>query len=386
LPNLPHKAHQQLTKNLLVKQAIKLQFPLVTAMAIDFSRVRFLRIIALALLLFVVFLHPSSAAPLTIDSFLADLTEYHYYPSIERIWDPLYVANSRNTNNIFIGFSNVLNIIYEKYVEESQFTRVLEITAGGARSFNMATHVISGQKRFVRSEEGFSAQTPLGNSTALYWNLNLDTDRFPFEDDFFDFVYCHHVLQDLSNPAHAFEELTRVARNGFVESPSPLMSTLLWDEYANLGFRGHPRHRFLLWTERESNTLHMIPKFPLMDQILPSLYGSLELETSAAAIVGQVYSVGADYYSWHDPADALYTAVDRHTNRTVSIELSRRRPRPNQRVKMIKHDIDYNFQSLVANGGYPSVIRQGVRHSIENAIAYFEEFVHPLMQLVPELQ
>jgi hypothetical protein len=329
------------------------------------------------LLIMTVFLQRIAGDVLTIELFMEGLTAEYFYPDIQRKFDQVYTTNSRETNNVYVSFSTLQNRVYEKYVRESHFTRVLEVSAGDDRMFDLATHVISGMSRVPRNTDGNGINIPRGNASAKGWKLDLDVERFPFEDNHFDFVYCNRVLQDLSNPEHAFGELTRVARNGYIESPSPLMSTLLWDEYQSIGFRGHPRHRFLVWTNLTTNVLHVMPKFPLMDQILPSLYGSWELEAVAKAVAEQVQSLGSDFYSWHDFADPPYMATDERTNRTVLIELSRRK----QPIKVIKHDIDYDFQSLAANGGYPSEIRRGIRQSIENAVLYLEQFLQPMLNL-----
>lgn len=334
-----------------------------------------------ACIIIIVLLCSVTAAPITIEAFVALLTEHRDYYDLNRKWDPVILQQSRDVNNKLVAFSTLQNRIYEKYVRESRFTRILEVTAGDARSFVLATHVISGQSRVPRNLAGNGKNIPLGNNSALTWKVDLDIDRFPFEDNFFDFVYCNHVLQELSNPVHAYEELSRVARNGYVETPSPLLHTLLWDEYQSIGFRGHPRDRFLFWTDKDTNVLHIMPKFPLMDHILPSLYGSWELETIAVAVASSlVMSLGSDFYSWHDPVDTVYTAVNEHNDSTIDLHLTRRR----KHARMIKHDIDYLFHSLAANGEFPSYIRKGIRLSIESSLAYMETFVQPMLDLKKE--
>jgi ubiquinone/menaquinone biosynthesis C-methylase UbiE/glycosyltransferase involved in cell wall biosynthesis len=65
-------------------------------------------------------------------------------------------------------------------------------------------------------------------------------ESLPFADHEFDFAYCRMVLEHVDDPAAACRELQRVARRGFIETPSPIA------EY--LG--GHPTHRWLVWVER----------------------------------------------------------------------------------------------------------------------------------------
>lgn len=45
-------------------------------------------------------------------------------------------------------------------------------------------------------------------------------ENMPFEDKEFDFVYCSHVLEHTDNPEKACSELMRVAKRGYIETPS----------------------------------------------------------------------------------------------------------------------------------------------------------------------
>ena len=44
--------------------------------------------------------------------------------------------------------------------------------------------------------------------------------KLPFNDNEFDFVYCSHVLEHVTDPEKACSELMRVGKRGFIESPS----------------------------------------------------------------------------------------------------------------------------------------------------------------------
>ena len=47
-------------------------------------------------------------------------------------------------------------------------------------------------------------------------------EPWPFEDDQFDFAVCAHTLEDVRDPVWVCDELTRVARAGYIETPSRL--------------------------------------------------------------------------------------------------------------------------------------------------------------------
>jgi SAM-dependent methyltransferase len=53
-----------------------------------------------------------------------------------------------------------------------------------------------------------------------------DINHIPFYDKTFDYVYCSHLIEHLDNPENGIRELTRVAKAGYIETPSILRETL----------------------------------------------------------------------------------------------------------------------------------------------------------------
>jgi hypothetical protein len=49
-----------------------------------------------------------------------------------------------------------------------------------------------------------------------------DRDPWPFADDQFDFAVCSHTLEDVRDPVGVCRELVRVAKAGYIETPSRL--------------------------------------------------------------------------------------------------------------------------------------------------------------------
>lgn len=47
-----------------------------------------------------------------------------------------------------------------------------------------------------------------------------DVENMPFSDKEFDFVYCSHVLEHTQNPEKACKELMRIAKRGYIETPT----------------------------------------------------------------------------------------------------------------------------------------------------------------------
>ncbi|MBI5115348.1 methyltransferase domain-containing protein [Candidatus Poribacteria bacterium] len=60
-----------------------------------------------------------------------------------------------------------------------------------------------------------------------------------FDDGEFDVAICKHVLEHAVDPEAACKEIARVARRGYIETPSP------WSEY----FYGYPPHRWMISAE-----------------------------------------------------------------------------------------------------------------------------------------
>lgn len=69
-------------------------------------------------------------------------------------------------------------------------------------------------------------------------------EQLPFADQEFDFAYSRSVFEHTIDPAAACSEMMRVARRGFIETPTPLA------EY--LG--GHPTHRWIVYIEKSNNS------------------------------------------------------------------------------------------------------------------------------------
>jgi hypothetical protein len=84
--------------------------------------------------------------------------------------------------------------------------------------------------------------------------VRADASALPFRDGGFDFVIASHLGEHVEDPQGFCGELARVAKAGYVETPSPLADYLLDEEYHiwRVGRRGQelqfrskgPRSRF----------------------------------------------------------------------------------------------------------------------------------------------
>ena len=57
------------------------------------------------------------------------------------------------------------------------------------------------------------------NGKLLLWG---DVQRMPFRDRVFDFAMCFHVLEHVPEPAKCLNELQRVAKRGYLETPNEI--------------------------------------------------------------------------------------------------------------------------------------------------------------------
>ena len=89
--------------------------------------------------------------------------------------------------------------------------QVLDI-GSGSHPFPDATVQV---ERSVERHQALPGASPL--------QVTADIHDLPFRNKCFDFVYCSHVLEHVDDPLQACEEIMRVGKRGFVETP--LIST-----------------------------------------------------------------------------------------------------------------------------------------------------------------
>jgi len=127
----------------------------------------------------------------------------------------------------------------------------------------------------------------------IVFKYDLDFDKFPVSDNYFNFVYSRHTLEDIQNPQNAFNELCRVSPRGYIETPSPLIELSRGvDVFGD--YRGYHHHRYIIWSNVSDNTLHFLPKYPLVENI------SIDRDTEKVYnFIGNNYPLyWNNYYFW----------------------------------------------------------------------------------------
>jgi hypothetical protein len=69
-------------------------------------------------------------------------------------------------------------------------------------------------------------------------------ERWPFEDEQFDYAVCSHVLEDLRDPIWVCAEISRISKAGYIEVPSRVVEQSTGIEHPRLA--GYHHHRWLI--------------------------------------------------------------------------------------------------------------------------------------------
>jgi hypothetical protein len=174
--------------------------------------------------------------------------------------------------------------------------RVVDVGAGYT-PFPRATHLLDWNH----------TEVPSGGK--VLFQTDLDYDRLPYEDGYFSFAYSRHTLEDLQNPLHAFQEITRVSPRGYIETPSPMIEMLRDVDAGSMAslYRGYRHHRYIVWSDLATNTLYFLPKLPLVEYLaIP------ETDVARMTYLANHYPVyWNNYYTW-DAARPPHVVVYRN--------------------------------------------------------------------------
>jgi hypothetical protein len=109
---------------------------------------------------------------------------------------------------------------------------------------------------------------PYGGAVRCGWGADgtdISRDRLPFGDQEVDFLYCRHTLEDLLDPAWALQEIRRVAKSGWIETPSAAAELCRGVDGARPPWRGYMHHRSLFWVE--GKTLMTCAKYSMAEHM-----------------------------------------------------------------------------------------------------------------------
>jgi len=135
---------------------------------------------------------------------------------------------------------------------------VLDV-GGMAAPLNTATHILDALG-FRAIGAPLDPTIPPRFSEATCIQRDICKKPWPFRDDFFDYSFCSHTLEDIRDPVGVCEELMRVSREGYIDVPSRLRESFhqkkgyLWRRIIGRPLRiGWGHHRW--FCEREEGGL-----------------------------------------------------------------------------------------------------------------------------------
>ena len=99
---------------------------------------------------------------------------------------------------------------------------VLDVGSWG-KPFRRADWVLDRMPYDTRGLYGFDGDGPERFSADTWVQRDMcGREPWPFDDDQFDFAVCSHTLEDVRDPVWVCSELRRVAKAGYIETPSRL--------------------------------------------------------------------------------------------------------------------------------------------------------------------
>ena len=138
---------------------------------------------------------------------------------------------------------------------------VLDIGAW-AQPFNRANYVIDFMPFETRGLFGSRGGTRECFTKATWVQRDIcSREPFPFHDKQFDFVICSHTLEDVRDPIWICQEMSRVGKRGYIETPSRLLESTRGVELPT--HSGYWHHRWFV--ELIDGELIFTAKFPLID-------------------------------------------------------------------------------------------------------------------------
>ncbi|MBP8116765.1 MAG: methyltransferase domain-containing protein [Nitrospira sp.] len=124
---------------------------------------------------------------------------------------------------------------------------VLDV-GGGSKPFSRANYVLDFQPWAPQRQQGdlwlqhVWPKPYFSKETWIQWDL-CSRERWPFKDKEFDFVFCRHTVEDLRDPIWVCQELVRVAKSGYIETPSRIIESIPGIERSR--YCGYSHHHWL---------------------------------------------------------------------------------------------------------------------------------------------
>jgi hypothetical protein len=164
--------------------------------------------------------------------------------------------------------------------------------------------------------------------------VDICREEFPFEDKTFDYAYCRHTVEDIFDPEFTLQQIRRIAKRGWVETPSALVEVLRGVDGGSPDWRGYHHHRYILW--HKDNTYNIIPKYPIIEHII----FKPEFEKQMIDIANSNLYFWNNYFEWNDSFE----------------------------IKLYQHDVDYKIMD-----DYGRILIEAITTTIENTNKFLQK-------------
>jgi len=205
-------------------------------------------------------------------------------------------ADSAELRGSSLDLTNARRLLSE--IPES--AKVIDI-GGGAAPFPRADYVIDAmpyQSRGSGSDGNIDRQLQIEPrySADTWIQADLCSHKpWPIEDKAFDFAICSHLLEDIRDPIWVCSEMQRIAKAGYIETPSRVVEQSRGVE--NPRHAGYYHHRWLI--SREGNRL----EFRHKPHVLHSVNDAIVTRLSATQRIRPAHAIVT--LDWRDSFEAV---------------------------------------------------------------------------------
>ena len=145
----------------------------------------------------------------------------------------------------------------QSVVDSAMAAQTVLDVGGWYQPLNAATHVLDISPYETRRAQHALDPQNRERFDAKTWTVwDACTAPWPFPDKFFDFSFCSHLLEDVRDPLIVCAELQRVAKRGYIETPSRLREIFTKQRFFRLRMAlgrfpqiGFPHHRWFVEIE-----------------------------------------------------------------------------------------------------------------------------------------
>jgi len=203
-------------------------------------------------------------------------------------------------------------------------------------TITILTDLLKGKTKILELGPGKTNKFSLATHSCGVETCDFSVDPLPYEDKEFDFIYCRHVLEDLYNPFLLMQEMSRVGKAGYMETPSPLVEMARGidgkEGIPPSPWRGYHHHRYFVWNHE--GVLNFLTKYSLVEYLKTN-------DPEIERILNDDPFAWNTHYLWTDKI----------------------------KYKHFQHHID----ASITKGKYGDLIKKGIEQGINNSYKFFKD-------------